>query len=194
MGLLQKGEILYLMKIRDKEGVRIFESEVQKKIFLDTMKALQANTEKMQIYGYCVLDDAAFLLMAGIQEEDIHQLNISCMKQYERRLYECGYPIRADADWEIDSRFVDLQEMWETLIRLHYLPVMQDYVIWPENYWWSSYQEYLTRNWMPFQTGRMLYYADKAGRSAKRKVRRMHLQWKQKHPEIYLQNHANVLP
>lgn len=170
-------EQAFYLSISGEEAIRIFETEIHKKKLLDA--AMDALREKNSIYGYCILDEKADFVIGCENESQTSVFARRIMEQYERKLHQNGFDLLRS--WKQEIRVCEKEKLWQEIMSLHFLPVIHTYTIWPEHYWWSSYQEYLGRNWMRFQIPAM--------KKDTREIRREHKEWKKHHPEIFKRIH-----
>lgn len=172
MKTFMKKERMVRLTVNGREKKRIFETEIHKKKFLDAVQDVM--DKAFSIYGYCVLDDMGCLLVQYKRKETIEEVVQDTMQCYQRKLLT--FDPKAVIEWELQIEPCAPEALWEELLKLHHLPVKEDYTIWPEFYWWSSYQEYLGRKWMSYQIPQYL--------SREKEIRREHKEWKKQHPEI----------
>lgn len=169
-------EYVFLLTIEGTGQGRLFETEIHKKKLLD---AAEECVGRCSIYGYCILDIQAYFLIGCHEKQDAQELAGRIMKKYEDRLHMREFDqLRPWGESLVECK---KEKVWEELMALHFLPVQYDYTIWPEHYWWSSYQELLGRNWMRFQIPRVEKYI--------KDVKKSHNEWKKEHPEIFKRVH-----
>lgn len=174
MNLNVRDKIIYHVMISGLESARIFETEIHKKKFLDAVEEL-AGTH-IRIYGYCVLDKKAELFCGTdglLPESCICEI----MYRYDEKRRQQAFDLRGETMWTCETEELPSEELWEALLRLHFLPVLESYPVRPEDYWWSSCAELMGRRWMRFQVPKL--YMDRKA------VRKAHMEWKKQHPELF---------
>ncbi|SDG56363.1 hypothetical protein NQ534_13675 [Marvinbryantia formatexigens DSM 14469] len=70
----------------------------------------------------------------------------------------------------------DMKAALRCCMKLHMLPVKEQIVSAPEDYWWCSYPDYLGRCWLPLtSTGELLGALDENEKQAQKMIRQKHL-------------------
>lgn len=117
----------------------IFADERNKKHLLDCVLNMHEN-QNWPVYGFCVTDDAAYIITAGAESElsqEAEKFIQLFYNVYEGRSGEdCALRIQVQA-------ICSVNELVEQCVELHRLPIIDGYVKNPGDYWWSSYRTYV---------------------------------------------------
>lgn len=180
---------IYCAVLRGKSESNIFEDETQKKKMLDIVVTVQQQAD-LQVLAYCVLDNELHLMMKSDTYEQIKE-GLKQMKQlYEDQFLSEDSAIRRKTLWK-NTAIREITVEWKAVrqcIKFHMMPVKQNLVSRPEDYWWCSYNDYLGRKWLPVtETSILLSWLDGNDRKALKNFRQQHQQKisKRKSPSIY---------
>ena len=120
----------------------VFEDEIQKKWLLDAA-VLSRQNAKVQILSYCVLDDAAHLLIRTKEEWGGISFLQTIRKVWEEIIAKKKLFCRDTMKYIRDGRGAVRCSR-----KIHLLPVAGGITRQLEDYWWCSYPDYLGRDWI----------------------------------------------
>ena len=154
---------------------RSFTDESDKKKFLDLVQQVKQKME-LNILAFCITDDEGHFLVDSQSERKIALAAAQIMgdfSNYYRNRYQkqCGNIVQEMRF----RRYMTEEEIVDSCLKLHLLPMKQKLVKKPEDYWWSSYLEY-RRNYKRgiVNTEVILRYLDKDRKRAVRKFVCLH--------------------
>lgn len=166
---------VYCAVLRGKSETGIFENEAQKKRMLDVVVMVSARME-LCVLAYCVLDNELHLLMKGSSYEQMKEGMAQIKELYERMFLNVSVPKRKSVWRPVAIREIPVE--WKAVrqcVKLHMMPVKQNIVDRPEDYWWCSYNDYLGRKWLPVtETTIVLSWVDGNRRKALKNFRKQH--------------------
>jgi len=140
---MKKKQIFYEV-IRSTEPALADEGD--KKNFLDIVKKIRQKME-IDILSYCVTDmESHFLIHTQSERKVVLAVTaiIYDFQNYYRKRYQRSCK---DMLQEVICRkYLDEEEIMESCMELHFLPLKEKLVKRPEDYWWSSYLEYRKNN------------------------------------------------
>lgn len=117
----------------------IFADERNKKHLLDCVLNMHEN-QNWPVYGFCVTDDAAYVITAGLEAELRQEAEQSIQLFYNAYEGQSG----EDCALQIQVQPIrSINELVEQCVELHRLPIVDGYVKNLGDYWWSSYRTYV---------------------------------------------------
>lgn len=147
MSRLKNNLRIYSVTLRANINYQIFADERAKKKFLDTVLRVKVKSkEYMEIFAFCVMDAEACLLVAALEDRQLDQMIHAIgekMKAHILQVYK-GQAVRLEGTY-VDCGHLTLQQMIEKCRCIHAIPVEQHYVRCMEDYWWSSYKDYIQK-------------------------------------------------
>lgn len=161
--------------LRGKSNRHIFEEEIQKIKVLDKAVSVQKE-DAVQILAYCVLDnELQMLLWAEDAQKTDHFLN-HIMEAYGDACRIREEPLQKTVFRKaVVRKITEMSKLEKSILKLHLLPVDRKLVGKPEDYWWSSYPDYLGRHWKHIaDVVSMLKTIDENPKCAMRMMRQKH--------------------
>lgn len=172
---------VYCTVLRGNTEPGIFENETQKKWMLDVVVTV-SDRMKLSVLSYCILDNELHLMVSGNSYEQMKDAVKLIRELYQKMFFKKVDFMRKKSVW----RRVVIQEIpveWKAIrkcVQMHMMPVKQNLVARPEDYWWCSYNDYLGRKWMPVtETTIVLSWVDGNRRKALKVFRMQH-----QHPKV----------
>ena len=167
-----RNQVFYEILRADEEP---FTDESDKKIFLDFVLEVKQQME-LPIFAFCLMDGESHFLMGGQSERHIvlaeEQIKRKFTSHYsERHHRQCGVFTRETKY----RKYMTEEEILESCLRIHLIPMELKLVKNPEDYWWCSYVDY-RRNYRKgiVNTELVLRYLDFDRKKAVRKLITLH--------------------
>lgn len=136
---MKQKSILYEI-IRGEE--RPFTDERDKKKFLDLVQKVKQKMG-MHIFAFCVTDDESHFLVEGESGRTFALAAAQIIGEFEIYYKNCYQRQCGNIVQEIQFRkMMSSEELVDSCMELHLIPVAQKLVERPEDYWWSSYTDY----------------------------------------------------
>ena len=121
----------------------IFKEMRFKKEYIEIVKR-NIQDEKVKIISYCIMDNHAHFLVYTENQNDLTKLmqrtNTSYAKFYNKFCERVGYVFR---DRYFTQMILGETQLYNCIVYIHYNPVKANLVRRPEEYNYSSYQEYI---------------------------------------------------
>lgn len=167
----------------------ILADERNKKHLLDYLLSMQEK-QNWPVYGFCVTDDAAYVITAGTEKELKQEVEQSIQLFYSA--YEGHQKDSVALKMQIHP-ISSVTEMMKQCIELHCLPVTEGYVKKPGDYWWSSYHTYVGGYvWPMVNVSVILKTLSMDEQKAQNKFRAMHKKGIQKKSVIAIPENNNA--
>lgn len=133
---------IYHIMLRGNEKRKIFLDDEDRKRFVYTLFE-KASEEKSNIYAYCLMDNHVHLLLyehsANIARL-MKRINVSFVYYFNKKYKRVGHLFQD----RYKSEIVDNEYYLLAAVRyIHNNPVKAGIVSCPEQYWWSSYCDYI---------------------------------------------------
>jgi len=133
---------IYHIMMRGNEKRKIFLDDEDRRRFIYTLFE-KASEEKSDIYAYCLMDNHIHLLLhedgANIARL-MKRINVSFVYYFNKKYKRVGHLFQD----RYKSEVVDNEEYLLAAVRyIHNNPVKAGIVSSPEEYWWSSYYDYI---------------------------------------------------
>lgn len=159
--------------LRGKSNLHLFEEEIQKMKILDAAEKSKRE-QQTQVLAYCVLDNEVHLLVrtrvTGETESFLEQIR----NRYQTALPEdSGTKGKSIFKKDSFNEVKNIESAAQCARKLHLLPVKCKVTERPEDYWWSSYTDYMGRKWIGLaDTGELLHRYGQDARKAAASMRR----------------------
>lgn len=131
----------YAAYLYEEYSSHIFNDEIDRKRFLDIIRAV-LNKNKSEIYAFCLLEHEVYMLL-DIQDLKLTKLILNQMSQ-EYLHYKQVSTLTFCSSFEYKKEMT-VTDLLEYCRNIHMLPVERKLVKELEDYWWSSYRNYIKK-------------------------------------------------
>lgn len=152
-----------------------FADEIDKKKMLDLAAEVKAEQE-LDILAYCVTDDECHFLICNCTAEKIAVAENWLMNKFSSH-YEEKYekPWKGLKPERRFQKYMTEEEIIDSCLKIHLIPMEQRLARKPEDYWWCSYVDYRRQYKRGIvNTDLVLHYLDSERKRAVRKFVSLH--------------------